>query len=231
MNTDRLSLSIGASLDALAEALRIQNDMTRVLGEDTLECVAACKQALAAGALPDPFWRRALVKLFLAYVEGVTWQMSRVALRAAEIGLLGLDTGQRAVLEESSWELDDRGRVKRRHVHWSPDRRLRFVLPLYARAFNVDKAVDCSTAGWRAFREVLLIRNRLTHPKALTDLTIEGPELANCFMAFDWYFDTVQATLQLVRNASGDENCRKLLVVRMMEAAGPGSMAAAPSAQ
>jgi hypothetical protein len=83
---------------------------------------------------------------------------------------------------------------------------VRFVFALFARVRGLSAQADYSGHGWRAFREAVEIRNRITHPKASVDLSVSSSDLKLTEQAYAWFLD---ATFAL--NPEGQEEISELL--------------------
>ena len=95
----------------------------------------------------DQFWARAVVRAFFAWLEADTFEKRNMALDAHRIGLSPLTEAEIAVLTETSYELDDRARLKRRTNFHPIDRLMRFALTTLARAYGIEVAYPVGTGG------------------------------------------------------------------------------------
>lgn len=92
-----------------------------------------------------------------------------------------------AVILEESYELNNKGDAIERTCFNSIDKNLRFAFQVYARIYDISFQVDCSGEGWVSFKRAVTIRNRVTHPKRLPDLSITDDELHTLDQALEWY--------------------------------------------
>jgi hypothetical protein len=92
---------------------------------------------------------------------------------------------------ESSYYVDENGEAKGRSSYIEPARNLKFALRVFAKTHGLDYAHIFDEKGWDAYRKGLKIRNRLTHPKADSDLFISEEEHNLLHEVFDWFFGTI----------------------------------------
>jgi hypothetical protein len=72
--------------------------------------------------------------------------------------------------------LTDKGDVETRPAKISFEANLRFAFKLLAKACSVDSELDVSGSGWQSLKKATKIRDRITHPKILSDLNISEAE-------------------------------------------------------
>lgn len=92
---------------------------------------------------------------------------------------------------EKSYYLDEAGLVRERRIYSEPSRNLRFALRIFAMTHNFEVGYIFKDRGWEAYKNGLAIRNRFTHPKANSDLSISEEEHELLHEVFDWFFGTI----------------------------------------
>jgi len=133
--------------------------------------------------------RRVAFRVVFSAIEGLVWILKDHALAggyfeneysAAEI----------ALLREEEYILNDRGKAitKTRFVRIGDN--LLFAWNMYFRETLPDFRPDLSGDGWRCFSLSLATRNRITHPKSGSDLTVLDEDIKNLEIAFDWVIRT-----------------------------------------
>lgn len=138
----------------------------------------------------DPaFVHRTRVRTFIAFVEGLTNQLMRVAA-ASPPGFF--TDAEFAALREESYEVDKSGVVKIKRTRLPLRSKVRLSLSYYPRVHGASFAADVGGVGWSAFIDALEIRNRLTHPRAEVDLQVSESDLVMIRNATGWYLDTVR---------------------------------------
>jgi hypothetical protein len=62
--------------------------------------------------------------------------------------------------------------------------------------YRPEYVVDFAHPGWANLREAVAIRNRLVHPRELTDLTVSDIEIRQALSAFNWLLALVIEVLR-----------------------------------
>lgn len=120
---------------------------------------------------PSEFHKRNLVRTTIALIDGFAFQLRQVTLATIEnTGLL--TDGDRAILREERYQLSSKGlpEVKENYQKTLP--MILFSLRVYAKNHGSDFTPNTSLNGWNCLRQAVEIRDRVTHPKRLTDLDI-----------------------------------------------------------
>ena len=143
-----------------------------------------------AAVLSDPsgFHKRNLVRTTFALIDGFAFQLRQVTL--ATLGETKLLTdGDRAILREERYQLSTKGlpTVKDNYQKTLP--MILFSLRVYAKNHGSDFVPDTSLNGWNCLKQAVEIRDRVTHPKSLTDLDIND-EVGTVFVeGVHWWDD------------------------------------------
>lgn len=140
-------------------------------------------------AYPDPVHlgdqaRRNLVRAIFAFAEGVTFQVKQCALGGE--AARSFSEAEAALASDMTYGLADSGRVVPRpaRIRFLPN--LRFAIDLLARAEQVEWCIDTTSLGWKALTQAVRLRDRLMHPKTLSDLCVSDAEIRNALVAFVW---------------------------------------------
>lgn len=152
-----------------------------VLQED----VAYCSWMLDQPNTDEQFWRRTFVRAVFAQIEGKTFLMKRTAHDRPSVQF---SPAERSVLTEDDYEvntLNNKGEVTTRQTRNSTASNIKFAFKSLARARTPTVALNLD--GWDALLTGIHIRDRLTHPKQLEDLTVSDDDLDAVKVASDWF--------------------------------------------
>jgi hypothetical protein len=130
----------------------------------------------------DPFGRRQYLRAVTAHAEALTSMLKFLALS----GRNSFTDAERALLTERTHFLNADGEVQESALFLSLDRNIRFAFRAYAGTGGVEFRLDVKTSGWRDFKTTLRVRNRLMHPRRLTDLAVSDRELDAARCAHGW---------------------------------------------
>jgi hypothetical protein len=100
-----------------------------------------------------------------------------------------------ALLMDQSPEFADGGKhIRLRHQSGDILTLTRFIVKLYAYLANVSKDYF-GVQGWESFKNMVRIRNRITHPKSGEDIHISNDDLAAIRAANAWFKTTFEDIL------------------------------------
>ncbi len=141
--------------------------------------------------IADQILRRMYARTFIAYVESVLSSLKTAVVE--EIQDCSLSAGirftdaEKAMLEEKSFELSNKGEAISRPYFASIDRNLKFTFTAYARAFKLKFQPNLGDHKWDSFLKSVTIRNRITHPKSIPEMTITDEELIILNDGYKWF--------------------------------------------
>jgi hypothetical protein len=148
------------------------------------------------------FWRRAAMRSVFALIEGVVYRMKRLAYEVHEYEGNPLSGAEAAVLLEESYELNDKGVATIKQNYPKIEKNIKFAFAALARAHNITYQLSLSDeAGWGAFIKTLKVRNRLTHPKHVRDLTVSDEEIKTMMNVYYWFLTSIKAILDEIEAA------------------------------
>ncbi len=127
-----------------------------------------------------PMRRRSAIRTAFSSVEGLM-SVARKSLK-----VLPLTPAEIAIVQEVSYEVNERGTISERSRYIPFDRNLKATVQIVRRV-RPDYSLDYDHPGWPALKRTLNVRHRLTHPKALEDLTISDEEIEDVHRGFLWF--------------------------------------------
>jgi hypothetical protein len=97
-----------------------------------------------------------------------------------------ISEAERAFAQELEYKLTDSGDVETRRTKISLEANLRFGFKLLAKAGTLPSELDVSGSEWQSFRRAIKIRDRITHPKSVSDLNISDEDYDDVSVGFGW---------------------------------------------
>ena len=163
-----------------------------------------------------PTSRRALVRALIAGVEGLAWMYREHVLEiAGEMDLLS--EPERHALLESSFSVGEDGRISEQKRFLSTVAMVRLITRIAAKCAP-GNAPDFGVEGWTHLKQTIALRNRITHPKAETDMGISIDEIACAKSAFFWFADLVLGVMDRTTKTFRDFADRMWEVLSMLKA-------------
>jgi hypothetical protein len=141
--------------------------------------------------------RRDFVRTAFAAIEGWLWNYKQEVQSA--IGTVReFSAFEEAALSETSYLITDTGKL-RAQTRFTPIATMfRFVTRTAEEQYGAT-LVDFETSDWKNFNDAIAIRNRITHPKSIPDLTLSERDIAAVKNALLWLFDVVVATMEKLK--------------------------------
>ena len=162
---------------------------TRLLGRDVSRSFESLNKSPK-----DEFWRRVVVKNVFTFLEGCTFGFKRLALHQSEIYEVEFSPAEVAMLKEEKHVLNSKGEAEtqeRNFQRFIPN--LRFALNCFAKSHGFAFDFDISEVPLKELED---LRNRITHPKKLSDLTITDDDIKKAQKVGQWFLDTTSQLMQ-----------------------------------
>lgn len=131
-----------------------------------------------------PTHRREAIRTVFAAVEGIVW-VYREHVRETARDLGRITTLQDFAIQEKSYAIGERGDLVEQ-IRFVPITTMVRLVTKIAAEVSSGFAVDFSHVGWANLKTAITVRNRLTHPKSLADLSINQNELDTAKSGFFW---------------------------------------------
>lgn len=133
------------------------------------------------------FARRNYVRAVSAFIEAWINSTKNLCRSAAGVAITPFSEAELALLRDVSFELSDRGEAIEKPKFMKFDQNFRFAFASYAKLHGSELKLPTAEQGWELLRQFVKVRNRLTHPRNLADLTVSDDELRNIEKATDWF--------------------------------------------
>lgn len=150
------------------------------------------------------FNRRAFVRATIAFVEGLTYSMKRVALAMYDAGEATASAADLVILREKAYHLTDTGEAKERPAKLRTLSNWRFAFRSFARAHGYTASLKVDGPGWQRLQAAIEIRNRLLHPKSRADLAVSDDDVEIVNAAGRWVQDATMELFAALANHSRD---------------------------
>jgi hypothetical protein len=168
-----------------ADAVENLKDVYRILSADMESAIAY------SAAHSTPFAHRTIVRTFFSLVEGLAFQLRQVTVASLEPYPDRLTTAELALLREERYFLNNKGEPEagENFQRFLPN--ILFTLRCYGKNHGASFAPDTSNHGWQAMQHAVGVRNRITHPKSVADLTLTEHDQMRLIDASKWWKKTL----------------------------------------
>jgi hypothetical protein len=185
------------SLRGTVGALKGDTDRCQARFEEAFEAWRAKTKDQAAHGLLH-FEVRQLIRTFFAEVDGTVYSARQVILWAHERSEVDLSIPEIALLREESYRFDQKTKTAQaRSAFNSTLDSFLLTFTILPRLFKAESSLDLSEYGWQAFRELLEIRNAVTHPKEIINLVVDAKVITRILPAArSWYYASLLAAVK-----------------------------------
>jgi hypothetical protein len=173
VDVNKVLADFSSSLDEIRE-------MIQILGQDCREHYQAIQNN------GSQTHRRAYVRAVFAFIEGV---LHRTKVTTVHLGvLLGtISIHELVVLEGSQLDVNDKGQVTSKPLYPNFLNNVRLVFRTFSKSIGSTFSLNVGGQGWQNLREAVTVRDRLMHPKEITELQVSDAEVEATKQAFEWF--------------------------------------------
>jgi hypothetical protein len=139
--------------------------------------------------------RRDFIRALFAAIEGSIWQF-REHVRSIADDLDELSPILAMAIAENSYSVGENGKLVEQQRYIPMLSMIRLVTNL-AKKLSPDLDADFSGHGWTDLKRTIAIRNRITHPKSITDLNITSDDTKTAWSGLIWLLEHVALTLNV----------------------------------
>jgi hypothetical protein len=170
-------------------------EINKIIGFDIRMCEENISRNAPVTEMTDQFWRRNLIRALFAGIEAVVYDLKQLAIAVSEAPGIDLTPGDRYVLLEKDYVLQNNGAVKPRDAKIRTLDNLCFVFRAFSALHLSVREIDPNDAGWKALVGATKIRDRLMHPKGSRSLVVTNTDLDSVQAATRWFTDYFTAIL------------------------------------
>jgi hypothetical protein len=189
------------------DGIQIKNLKVDTVGDITEPIWAFAQDVQAAQRemerADSPYRRRAFVRALFAMIDGSIFLLKQAALTGgSRLGQDVLTLAEIAVLNETSYELNNKGEAYERPRYLKTPDNLKFAAKCLAKAFGCKIDLQKQPKKWQNFLSAIAIRNRITHPKKTDDYEISVQEVKLVRNVSYWFNQIVVDVTYCISNKS-----------------------------
>lgn len=140
----------------------------------------------------DQFLRRQFVRTTTAAIEGLAHRLRLLALARADDGIAPLRYGEREIITETSYGLNDSGAIELGKRKLRTRANLLFALRVCAASFGVVIDLRADQKGYDAFLLCFDVRDRLMHPRDAAAMQVTDKEVGQAKRGITWFVERVR---------------------------------------
>jgi hypothetical protein len=165
-------------------------------------------------ASDDQTARRDLIRTLFAAIEGLVW-VYREHIRSVANDIDSLSPIMELAFDERTYSVDEKGRIQEQIRFISIPAMIRLASRVAERVCPKLK-IDFGVPGWTDLQLAIKVRNRITHPKNISDLDVSVGDIEISESALHWFLDLMNNVMMATLSASINFNSElKLLTAQL----------------
>ena len=159
--------------------------------------VEACEESLN-DAKGKQHLRRSYVRALFTMIEGTVHSIK-------ELEFAELNSREKphiptlVALKENVFKIDRRGKIQEGVKFVPMANNLRFAGNIFNKTFEKQLNLGVGATEWENFKTSIKIRNRITHPKEVNDITISDDELLIIKKVNEWFNGIIKDMIEHIR--------------------------------
>jgi hypothetical protein len=142
--------------------------------------------------------KRNYIITFFSLVEAISYKTRQILLNKHDLKAIILSDEEIYLLNEKSIEIDSKGSIKIKERYFNFESIFKFTYRTYSKHLKKGSIYNhlISDYGYNYFKEALMIRNRIAHPKGPESILVSKVEFENVEKAYDWYNNFITKILE-----------------------------------
>jgi hypothetical protein len=128
--------------------------------------------------------RRVMVRSSFAFIEATIYALKNIVAKSPRATLNHKDV---MMTSEVTYDLSESGDIQERPAKIRLAPNVKYAFKLFKRQFGISYDLDVGGEPWQFFLNSIKVRDRITHPKQLADLSVSDDELVKVFIVTDWF--------------------------------------------
>jgi hypothetical protein len=159
------------------------------------------------------------IRTLFAAIEGSVWQF-REHVRSIAADLDKLPPILAMAFAETSYSVTEAGKLIEQQRFIPLQTMIRFATNI-AKELTPELEIDFSGSGWADLKQTIAIRNRITHPKGISDLTVSSEDTKTAWSGLIWLLDHVARTMEATSAVYADDLKELKVLVAELKAGDP----------
>jgi len=134
----------------------------------------------------EQYLRRSAIRTIGAAIEGIIFHLKKIALSQANTFPELYSELEKAALREETYSINDNGQVHVRPMLLPVKTSIKLIIKMVDKKKKFLHEKSFNNAGWDALIASIEVRNKITHPKNISDLQITKKDVNQALKAFNW---------------------------------------------
>lgn len=142
------------------------------------------------------FWRRELIRLSITLFEADVYLLKKDLLSYCNKFNISLNPEIILALQGKKFTIEGSGKLKEGYLPVKLTDDIKFLFNKITEIRGFSLKVDFQDNGWSDLQYTIKVRNRLTHPKSISEQSIEAIEIKKCISSYTWFYSNFNSFLQ-----------------------------------
>lgn len=142
------------------------------------------------------FWRRELIRLVVTLFEAETYLLKKDLLNYCTKFNISLNPQITLTLQGKKFTIENSGKLKEGYLPVKLTDDIKFLFKQINEIRNFNLKVDYQDNGWSDLQGTIKVRNRLTHPKSISEQLVTVLEIEKCMSGYKWFYKNFNGFLQ-----------------------------------
>jgi hypothetical protein len=134
----------------------------------------------------EQYLRRSTIRTIGSAIEGIIFHLKKIALSQANTFPDLYSELEKAALREETYSINDNGQVQVRPMLLPTKTSIKLIIKMVDKKKKFLHEKSFNNTGWDELISSIEIRNKITHPKNISDLNITKKDINQALKAFNW---------------------------------------------
>jgi hypothetical protein len=133
------------------------------------------------------YWARSLIKTVVSFYEAEVFILKCDLIKFCKEENIFILPEILMFLKDTKYDMKENGDIKEKYNQTTLKTDIKFIFKQFCDLRCFTLKADYSENRWSQLINTINVRNRLTHPKALTSQTVTEIEIEDCIASFEWF--------------------------------------------
>jgi hypothetical protein len=171
----------------------LHREASELLGQLALEVQVLIVEAGPELSEVSHIRRRVIIRSIFANIEALSYILRNLAVHNKHAK--SVKPEDMLIVSETSYDLDNSGSITHRPLKLRTTASIRYSFALFKRSYGTNFDLDVTGKSWQSYLRALKVRDRITHPKGVDDITISEDEFLDAAECWHWFSDAFAASM------------------------------------
>tara|TARA_R110001599_G_scaffold239169_1_gene438762 strand:+ start:25 stop:588 length:564 start_codon:yes stop_codon:yes gene_type:complete len=133
------------------------------------------------------YWARSLIKTIVSFYEADIFILKSELVKFCQKKQVNIQPNVLMYLKNMKYDIKDNGDIKEKYYQVTLKADIKFAFKQVCSLKGYILKADYNDSRWSQLVNTIGVRNRLTHPKSLTDQSITKEEIEDCISSYEWF--------------------------------------------